>query len=105
VIVSVELEAKSCPSCGIMYAVPVEWFAALARRHDRGDAEVKWYCPNGHQTVFSCKAKQAAVERDRRLPSPQAAGGLARAASMTPERRRAIAKEAAHKRWHGGAHG
>src|SRR4051812_40865300 len=35
------------------------------------------------------------------LPSPQAAGGRARAAALTPERRTEIAKQAAHARWDG----
>lgn len=164
-IVSVELEAKTCPTCGVMYAVPKDWLAAKSRAHDRGDRDVNWFCPNGHSTVFSREAetvvlkrerdrlkqenarleqiaaeaqqKAAAVEAQARIDHrrtvagvcpccnrtfrqlathmrhmhpevaarAQSKGGRARAAAMTPERRSAIAKEAAHKRWHGGAHG
>jgi hypothetical protein len=59
------LETKSCPTCGIVYAVPQDWYASLNRQHDRGDHDVKWYCPNGHVTVFSREAKYVAIERER----------------------------------------
>ncbi len=167
-IVSVELEAKSCPSCGLVYGVPKDWMAAKSRQHDRGE-DVRWFCPNGHETVFAREAESVVLKRERDqlkqdnarmeeavqvalrqaqeakrvlkvqtrrtvagvcpccnrtfrqlathmrhmhpeeqatlLRPPQAKGGEARAAAMTPERRRAVAKEAAKARWHGGAHG
>lgn len=59
-----ELEAKSCPSCGLVYGVPKDWFAAKSRQHDRGDKDVQWFCPNGHATVFSREAESVVLRRE-----------------------------------------
>jgi hypothetical protein len=48
---------------------------------------------NGEETEELDSAKSAAAELGSR-------GGKARAAKMTPERRREIARKAAEKRWH-----
>lgn len=39
------------------------------------------------------------AKRERRAPSPQSRGGQARAAKLSPERRREIARAAALSRW------
>lgn len=45
-LISVSLDYKICPVCGIHYAVDGEF---MALKLERGG---KWYCPNGHNLVF-----------------------------------------------------
>lgn len=110
-----ELDVKTCPTCGIIHAGPAEWFAMLWRQHSRGEKAL-WYCPVGHPISFigegngrDLRAENAALKKEiealkaaaaapKRQPN-RAKGGRARAASMTPEDRSRIAREAANKRW------
>ena len=42
-----ELEAKTCPACGVLYAAPASLF-----EHAADDEKRSWYCPNGHNLIF-----------------------------------------------------
>jgi hypothetical protein len=53
-----ELEAKSCPTCGVLYAAPSRLF--LEKERHGGD----WYCPNGHNIVF-CTTMEEKLKRER----------------------------------------
>jgi hypothetical protein len=64
-IVQVELEAHTCPSCGAAYGLSKIWMESLSRQHDRGDKDVKWYCPNGHTVMFSREAESVVLRRER----------------------------------------
>lgn len=63
-IVAVTLEAKTCPSCGLVYAVASDWMAAKLRQHDRGDRGASWYCPNGHEVVFAREGDVPRLQRE-----------------------------------------
>lgn len=44
---SVELATKTCPVCGVVYALPK--IADDKRREGGGE----WFCPNGHTLVYT----------------------------------------------------
>lgn len=64
--VEVELTASTCPSCGVLYAIPT----SFRDRIRAAGAAAGYYCPNGHylnwrtSEVDQLKAKLAAAERD-----------------------------------------
>lgn len=62
---SVKMETHDCPSCGILYAAPDDFF----RR--KSEANGSWYCPNGHSVVFTesalTKANRELKEERERL--------------------------------------
>lgn len=112
--VEVELDVKSCPTCGIVYAGPADWFAMLWRRHSRGE-KVLCYCPVGHAAAFAgegrgrdLRAENEALKQEiealkaaaapKRQPN-KAKGGHMRALALSAEDRSRIAREAANKRW------
>lgn len=81
-----------CGECGHTWTaailpMSVDDFARLARRAA---------CPRGCRAKVLCGT---ALPRDPAASKRK--GGLARAASMTPEQRSAVARKAANKRWHG----
>lgn len=45
-----ELEVHDCPTCGILYAAPVDFF----RRKNENSGS--WHCPNGDSVVFTASA-------------------------------------------------
>jgi hypothetical protein len=53
---SVEMESRVCPTCGVVYALPER---IVEQRNKDGQ---KWYCPNGHQLGFGAD-KFAEMER------------------------------------------
>lgn len=99
---SAELELKTCPICGIHYAVD-KVVMDYKRAAPSGDKDRGWYCPNGHSLVFQVsEADRFRQERDR------ARQQLARAEDEKREAeeraRKAEAKVARqHKRAVGGA--
>lgn len=113
--VEVELEVKTCPTCGIIHAAPADWLASLRRQHGRGE-RVQWYCPVGHGISFlgegagrdlraenealkkEIEALKAAAAAPKRQPG-RAKGGHMRALALSAEDRSRIAREAANKRW------
>jgi hypothetical protein len=62
---TIVFDVHDCPTCGVQYAAPQEFFARK-NREDGG-----WYCVNGHAVVFKKSALQKAkedlarVEQDR----------------------------------------
>jgi uncharacterized C2H2 Zn-finger protein len=96
--VEMELESKSCPTCGVVYAVSKDWYAALGRAHDRGDADTKWYCPNGHATVFSREARIPELERELNRAKQENARLEEAAAEAQRETRKAWAEQKRTKR-------
>ncbi|MGV8973690.1 MAG: hypothetical protein ACOH10_15325 [Rhodoglobus sp.] len=54
---TVDLYITTCPSCGIIHAIPQD--LKVRRREQGGDV----YCPNGHVWIF--KTKEVDVQRKR----------------------------------------
>jgi hypothetical protein len=67
--------------------VAKDWFAAKSRQHDRGDKNVQWFCPNGHETVFSREAESVALRRERDILKQQ----IARYEQFALEKEREVA--------------
>lgn len=61
-----DLCVKSCPVCGVTYAIP-QTMHKHAR--DRGEFRILWYCPNGHQLGYGgpSEAERERDEVQRRL--------------------------------------
>jgi hypothetical protein len=64
-----DLKVMSCPLCGVTYAIP----AAMQRNAcDRGEGQIQWFCPNGHQLGYHGPSN-AARERERAQRAEQRA--------------------------------
>ena len=55
--VPTDLVAKHCPTCFIHYAAPQAMFSM------KNETSECWYCPNGHQIIYSA-SKLAKAERE-----------------------------------------
>lgn len=78
------LEVKTCPTCGIRYAVPAEFMRIKDR--DAGN----WYCPNGDSLIFT---KPETVRLRAQLDQAQADARFQR-----DEKYRALDRAAASER-------
>jgi len=56
-----DLEALTCPTCGILYAVPRRF---IQNRRESPRASPGWYCPNGHALHFT-ETELDRVRRER----------------------------------------
>lgn len=83
---SQRLVVKSCPSCGIQYAMP-ERLEGHANAQPSG--EVTWYCPMGHSVVKTKSALDRAREEAERAQA---------AATHALDQARAARSEAEHER-------
>lgn len=54
-----DLTVMTCPVCGIVYAIPER---LRANAHARGDWQIMWYCPNGHELGFG----ESDIDRERK---------------------------------------
>lgn len=55
------LETRACPICGVLYAAPERLFD-YARDHGS-----EWYCPNGHNLVFTETNEQKLQRKEEEL--------------------------------------
>ena len=46
-----DLEVKVCAVCGVMYAAPARLFTV--KLNAARDDDDSWYCPNGHELIFT----------------------------------------------------
>jgi hypothetical protein len=71
---AVNLNVKSCPTCGITYAMPsaLDDAAHKYNRAEYPNETVEWHCPNGHRLGYSGKSEEQRLrerlerEKDRR---------------------------------------
>lgn len=88
-----QLTTKVCPICGIEYAAPEVFFKA--KSDGVQGASRGWYCPNGHNLVFTerevdrlarerdnLKQQMARVEDEKRAAERQAAAARAETARI-----------------------
>lgn len=83
-----ELERKKCPVCGIEYAVDAD-VMRYKRNAPSGDRDRHWYCPNGHNLVFT---ESEADKQRRRAEFAEQQNARLRDELAAAERQRAAAK-------------
>jgi hypothetical protein len=99
---SVDLAVKTCPSCGITYAIP-EGLDKTARKYNRADwpnDTLSWYCPNGHSLSYAGKSEEQRL-RERLREERERAGRLAAQrdqAEASRKSHKAAAKRARNER-------
>jgi hypothetical protein len=89
---TVTLEAISCGHCGIVFAVPVEWYNKRTEDHST------WYCPNGHRRCF---VSESDTEKYKRLleQEQREAAALRERATVAEKAKSKIEKKlATHKK-------
>lgn len=80
------LQTNVCPVCGIHYAAPTAFFQA---RRTLSASKTGWWCPNGHNLVFT----ETEVDRERRR-AQQAEQRIAQLQDELAGERRRADKEA-----------
>lgn len=54
------LTVMTCPCCGITYAIPARLQESAQAR---GNREIVWFCPNGHELGYSQASEQNQAEQ------------------------------------------
>jgi hypothetical protein len=55
-----ELAILCCPTCFVLYAIPERWRADAQKK---GNREIVWYCPAGHEVGYNGPSSSAAAEK------------------------------------------
>jgi len=58
-----DLTTMCCPTCGVLYALPRR---LIDEAHSRGNRELVWYCPNGHELGYNDPPGESEADRLRR---------------------------------------
>lgn len=53
-----DLKIMTCPCCGITYAIPAR---LQENAYARGNREIVWYCPNGHQLGYNGQSEDEKI--------------------------------------------
>lgn len=88
--ITVELKVRECPTCGIVYGVPADFYDACYRKGER------FFCPNGHSLGWN--ETEADRERKRRQQAERDAEALKRDRDWYREQRDAARQLAEHER-------
>lgn len=81
---AIELRTVSCPSCGIIFAIPAAFMAKLRQYH------TSFYCPSGHSMSYNedllLAARRQLEEKNAELDRARATAQRLRDEAATAER-------------------